>query len=173
MHETQKVFSESEAVVAMEFEKNIAYFYGAKNPDLIAEPYLKAIQELERLGLHGDDEQLEMSMLPSLKEAYAEVQKQTQLNFNIDKAAHYEFHLIISQAKRAPFELIYNIMKNLYQEIFQAHTIQIHKGAMLRTFLYKYKLSLLNNEKSLTCGDRAIMLSIAKASEQELKKLEK
>ena len=151
-----------------QFEKDIAYFYGAKNPEKISEHYIKAIQEFEKLGPGANNDLLKQTMFNRLKEAYAEVRAQTSLQFDTEKAAQYEFKLILAQAKAAPFENIYQIMLDLYHEVFQSDALAIHKGAMLRTFLYKYKIGLLKRSDKLSNDDQIFMRSIARESEREL-----
>ena len=58
-------------------------------------------------------------MIKPLKNAYEEIQAQTSLKFDSNKAAQYEFELILAQAKEDTFEAIYQIMNNLYKEVFQ------------------------------------------------------
>lgn len=173
MQKKQIVFTQSDSDKMVQFEKEIAYFYGAKNPELIAKHYLKAIEKLEQIGIQVDNNLLEKSMLHHLKEAYQEVRNQTHLKFDIDKAAKYEFQLILAQTKEEPFEKIYHIMVNLYKEIFHSDKLDIHKGAMLRTFLYKYKLSLLKKNNTLSDSDQDLMLAIAKASKKALNNSER
>ncbi len=110
-------------------------------------------------------------MLEPLKEAYKEIQAQTQLRFDIEKEVLYELQLILAQAKQAPFETINQLMVDLYREVFNSDEVGIYKGAMLRTFLYKYKLSLMKNGNAFSDEDMVLLLSIAKASEKELNNL--
>lgn len=171
MKNTHIVFTQPNSDNIMQFEKDIAYFYGANDPAKISQNYIKAIQEFERLGTNANKELLKHAMLEPLKNAYEEIQAQTPLKFDSNKAAQYEFELILAQAKEETFETIYQIMNNLYKEVFQSSAIAVHKGAMLRTFLYKYKISLLKKSNILTNEDQTIMRAIAKESEQELNKL--
>lgn len=107
-------------------------------------------------------------MIRHLRSAYGEVGKQTVLKFDINQAAHHEFRLIIAQSKEAPFEQIYQIMIDLYSEVFNTKDIAIHKAALLRTFFYKYKTSLLRKNGGLSEDDQTLILSMAKSSEKEL-----
>lgn len=171
MKNTQIVFTQPDSDKIMQFEKDIAYFYGANNPEKISQHYIQAIQEFEQLGINTKEELLKRAMIDPLKKAYEEVQAQTSLKFDSNVAAQYEFELILAQAKEASFETIYQITNYLYNEVFQSNATAIHKGAMLRTFLYKYKISLLKKSNTLTEEDQNIMRAIAKESEQELNKI--
>lgn len=152
----------------LDLEKEIAYFYGAQNPERIVYFYISAINEFEKLGVKADEKALKKVMIEPLKQAYMEVQSQTSLNFNPEKAAQYEFKLILAQAKEETFEAINKIIFNLYNEIFQSNSIAVRKAAMLRTFLCKYKMALLKSGSVWTEGDKTIMRAIAKESEKEL-----
>lgn len=154
----------------MQFEKEIAYFYGAENPESIAHYYLEAIQRLEKLGMDAEKNILAHTMLPLLKEAYAQVQKQTSLHFDLDTAAQIELELILAQAKEEPFEHIYHLMLKLYATVFRVPEKNFYKSAMLRTFLYKYKISVLKADSCLSEEDLTLMLSMAKISKEELNK---
>lgn len=151
----------------MQFEKEIAYFYGAKNPEIIAQYYIKAINSLEKLGIQANETTLKKEMIDPLIKAYEEVQIQTARKFDPNKAAEYEFQLILAQTKGDTFETIYQIMTNLYHEVFSSHTEAIQKAAMLRTFLYKYKISLKKNN-TLSIEDQNLLRAMAKESEQTL-----
>jgi len=155
----------------IEFEKEIAYFYGASNPEKMAEHYIKALIELENIGIETDQDLLEMAMIDPLIHAYQEVKIQTQLDFNVKMGAFHEFRLICAQANGDSFDKIYSIMMDLYQEVFNTSDIRIHKAAMLRTFLYKYKMSLMGKNGTLSPDDRNLISTMAKASEKELNSL--
>lgn len=163
--------AQSEIKDMMQFEKDIAYFYDASDPEKIANHYLEALKQLEILGTNVSDEVLESKMLPALVQAYAEVAKQTHLEFDTTEAAKLELSLILSQAKKAPFDKIQNIMQNLYKEIFKSDLYSIQKAAMLRTFLYRYKISVMQNENTFTENDKKLMLLLAKMSEEELQNI--
>ena len=98
----------------LQFEKEIAYFYGAYNSEVIANHYLDALKQLEALGMNERDRELARQMLPALVKAYTEVAKQTQLKFDINQAAELEASLILAQARKASFEKINSIMIDLY-----------------------------------------------------------
>ncbi|MBX9805501.1 MAG: hypothetical protein K2Y18_07095 [Alphaproteobacteria bacterium] len=165
------IFTQSDSEEMMKFEEDITYFYGAKDTRLIADNYLKALCELEKLGIQTEVGALEEAMIPHLRAAYREVENQTPLKFNIERAARHEFKLIMAQSLEASFEKIYQIMVDLYSEVFGSNDYGIHKAASLRTFLYKYKISLLRNEGGLTPNDCTLILSLARSSEQELSQL--
>lgn len=153
MTRAQVAFTQAGSSDLLEFEKEIAYFYGAPNPDAIAEQYIKAIVELEQGGL-------ESAIIPHLKAAYEEVKNQTGFRFEVGLAAQHECRLIRAQARQASFEEIYQIMKDLYGEVFQTTSVEIDKAAYLRTFLYIYKIRLLNMSGGLTSEDKELLLKI-------------
>jgi len=155
----------------LQFEKKIAYFFGASDPERIASHYLEALKQLEILGMNASDEELKKNMLPALVQAYHEISKQTHLEFDLNEAAKLELSLILSQARKAPFEKIKIIMQDLYKGIFKSDSFNIHKASMLRTFLYQYKISILQNENHLTENDKKLMLLLAKMSEEELQNI--
>lgn len=158
--------SQSEQILNLEAE--LAYCYGIANPSLAAEPYMKAIQILEQSKKPLNRTLLQKEMLPLLEQAYTEIRKQRAFSCDVKKAALYEFDLILAQAERASFESICNIMVKLYNEVFQTHSPAIEKAAMLRTFLYKYKIQLLSYSNKLSLSDIELLKTIAKASEKEL-----
>lgn len=165
------IFAQANSEEMIKFEEKIAYFFGAKDTRLIAEHYLNALVKLEKLGIQTEERAIEEAMIRHLRSAYGEVGKQTALKFDINQAAHHEFRLIIAQAKEAPFEEIYQIMIDLYSEVFNTKDIAIHKAALLRTFLYKYKTSLLRKNGGLSEDDQTLILYMAKSSEKELSHL--
>jgi hypothetical protein len=152
----------------LKLESEIAYFYGAKERELVAQHYMQAIKTVEKEGISSDEKVLQDKMLPDLEKAYGEVKKQTSLRFDPKKAAVHECDLILAQSKRASFEDIYNSMVDLYQEMFQSDGNGIQKAALLRTFLYQYKIRLLSFDEHLTDADIHLLMEIAKRSEEEL-----
>lgn len=156
------------SVEILAFEQEIAYFYGVPHPNSVAKHYETALKQLEILGENASDQKLEASVLPFLVLAYEEVSKQTSLIFNIESAAKIELSLILAQAQKASFEEISTIMQNLYKTVFNSDVYAIHKAAMLRTFLYQYKITVLQNEKQISEDDKNLMLLLAKASEEAL-----
>ena len=76
--------------------------------------------------------------------------------------------MILAQSKRASFEDIYNIMVALYKEMFQSDANGVQKAALLRTFLYQYKIRLLSFDEHLSDADIQLLIDIAKRSEEEL-----
>ncbi len=161
LKQAQVAFTQADSPEMLEFEKEMAYFYGAQNPKAIEEQYIKAIVELEQRGSDA-------AMIPHLKAAYEEVKKQTTLRFDAGVAAHHECKLIMAQSRQAPFEEIYQIMKDLYGEVFQLTSVEIDKAAYLRTFLYIYKIRLLNMSGGLTEDDKELLLRMARSSEKML-----
>lgn len=148
----------------MKLEEDLAYFYGARKRDLIAKHYVEALKWLESGNV------LEVEMLGHLRNAYKEVQNQTDLIFDLDRAAKYEYLLILAQSKQDSFEVIYGIMVDLYSEVFGLNksSPSISKAAMMRTFLYKYKTNVLRAEGVLNDADVSLMLALARFSEAEL-----
>lgn len=164
------IFTDANSQKILKLEEDLAYFYGAKETRLIAKHYMDALKQLEI----GGDDALEEKVFGHLKKAYAEVQNQTHLVFDLDKAAKYEYLLIRAQSKQDSFEVIYGIMVDLYSEVFRLDksNSSISKAAMMRTFLYKYKTKILKTVGALTDGDISLMLTLARASEQELESCE-
>jgi hypothetical protein len=155
----------------LKFESNIAYFYGVEDRKLVAQHYIQAIKILETEGATSDKKVLRDKMLPDLEKAYEEVKKQTSLRFDPQKAAAHEFDLILAQSQRALFEDIYEIVVKLYKEMFQSENNGVQKAALLRTFLYQYKISLLSLHDHLSDADIQLLMNIAKRSEEELNRL--
>ena len=152
----------------LKLESEIAYFYGAEERELVAQHYMQAIKTLEKEGISSDEKALREKMLPDLEKAYGEVKKQTSLRFDPQKAAVHEYDLILAQSKRASFEDIYAFMLDLYREMFQSEGNGIQKAALLRTFLYQYKIRLLSLDDYLSDADIQLLIHIAKRSEEEL-----
>jgi hypothetical protein len=150
------------------FETEIAYFFGTPNPDAVAHHYLKAIALMNN---KSGSERSKEAILAHLTDAYREVAKQTSLSFDSRKAAEHEYDLIVAQAEQKSFEDICSIMVNLYKTVFGQSMPQIEKAAMLRTFLYQYKTRLLSSGVPLSINDKALMVSMARASEYELNQL--
>lgn len=166
---SEAIFFTQPAIDILEFEQAIAFFYGAKNPDKMAHHYLAAIKQLEKLGIDANDNLLVEQVLPFLVKAYQEVLMQTDLIFDVDKAARYEMAVILSQARKAFFEDIYTAMLNLYQEVYNSDAFSLQKAAMLRTFLYQYKIAVLQPDKTLSENDKKIMIAMANLSAEQLK----
>ena len=155
----------------LKLESDIAYFYGVEERKLVAQHYMQAIKILDTEGASSDKKVLRDKMLPDLEKAYVEVKKQTSLRFDPQKAAAHEFDLVLAQSQRASFEDIYEIMVNLYKEMFQSENSGVQKAALLRTFLYQYKIRLLSLDDHLSDADIQLLMDIAKRSEEELNRL--
>ena len=156
----------------IKFEANIAFFYFAKNTALIKKHYIQAITEFEvaqNKKLNIDE--VQKLTLPHLEHAYLHVQQETNLTFDLKQVAKIEFDLIHAQSNQDSFEQIQKIMINLYRTIFKKDNIHIYKAATLRTFLYQYKINLINKNNSISQGDMELLKNIAKHSEQELASL--
>ena len=167
--ENEILFSKVDSEKMMQFEIDIAYFFGIKDPSIVSSHYIRAINELERLGPDANVDELTLAMIGHLEEAYQEIKFSTNLDFNVSQAARHELRLLVAQANNDSFDTINTIMIELYQEIFNTTDINTQKGAMLRTFLYKYKVKFLK-EDNLSSEDLTLLSVIAKASENELNK---
>ncbi len=166
--QNEVLFTDLNSQKILQLEVDLAYFFGAKNPDPIARHYMQAIKQLEYIGLQGGRDKLHTAMVKPLRSAYQEIQNQTKLEFNVNKVCEYEFELILAQSQKAPFEEIYRIMTHLYGEVFNSSRPNISEAALLRTFLYKYKISILNAPGPLSEADIKLMIDIAKLSEKKL-----
>ena len=166
------VFSKPESENIESLEKQLAYIYGVQEPEKIFTHYIRAIQYLDS----NEYEALENSarddhMLLHLRAAYEEVKQQSDLSFQTDKVAELELSLILAQAQRKSSETIQQIMIALYQTVFDSQSDTILKAAMLRTFLYQYKIALLNCHTQLTQEDQQFLLNISHESKRLLDSL--
>jgi hypothetical protein len=164
----QRAFTQADSQDKLSFEKELVYLYGASDTTPIANHYIKAIVDLEKLGIDAGDGVLSQAMIPSLKAAYEEVRHQTGLTFDPDKAAYHEYKLIHAQANQDPFEVIHQIMMDLYGEVFHSTHEDLDKAASLRTFLYIYKIRLMEMNGGFTEDDKNVLLTLAKSSEKLL-----
>lgn len=156
----------------IQFEKEIAFFYFAKNTRNIEKHYIQAITKFENAKTQQSNiTELQKATIPDLVQAYLEVQSETSLNFDLNKVAKLEFNLIYSQYMQENFEHIKEIMIKLYETIFGINNLYITKAAMLRTFLYQYKTKVASENKGLYENDIILLKSIAKTSEKELANL--
>ncbi len=163
-------FTDARSEKMLQLEADIAYFYNALNRSPIAELYMEAIKTFDR-ALSQGRENLESKTVPILEAAYTQVQEQTVLVFDIKVVALIEFKLIKAQAEKQSFEVIYALMVELYEAVFQMSAAAIHKAALLRTFLYQYKIRVLQWEGLLSDADMHVLRVVAKASEVELARL--
>ena len=150
------------------FENEIAYFFGARERQKIAKHYQKALQVFETLNKSSNSIETNNAMKPYLIKAYREVSHQTGLSFDVQKAATYEIKLINAQAYKTSGKNIANIMTDLYKIIFDTDRYEIRKATMLRTFLYQYKIDVLQSGHKLSKYDKAMMISLARESEDLL-----
>ena len=156
----------------IQFEKEIAFFYFAKNTRNIARHYIQAITKFEKAkNEQVDINELQRVTTPDLSQAYLAVQQETLLTFDLNKAAILEFNLIYSQSIQDDFDYIKQIMIDLYKTIFRTDNSHITKAAMLRTSLYQYKTIVISEKQGLSKNDIIILKNIAKSSEQELANL--
>jgi hypothetical protein len=145
------------------FEKKIAYFYGVDNEEPVIEAYMNALEKLKK-GESGSIELLEKEMIPHLEKAYQSIKQQRNWNFDPQLAAKIEFQIILGNLKGSSFEVVQDLMIQLYSTVFQSDSPLIQKAARLRTFLYQYKASLLRIEHRLSEGDQRVMFEIAEIS---------
>lgn len=149
------------------FEKKIAYFFGVKNEQPVIEAYLNALQKLNNIGV-GSVELLEHEMIPYLEKAYLSIAQQRNWEFDIHTAAKLEFQIILGNVNGSSFEDVQDLMMQLYTVVFRSDSPFIKKAAMLRTFLYQYKASLLENQQTLSELDQIIMFEMAQTSMEYL-----
>lgn len=163
-----RVFSKLDEVEMSELERELVYLYGATNPEEVAPLYVNSLKELEALGISASQDKLKAAMVPHLQKAYEVVRNQTGLEFDTLKAAEIECSLILAQTNQESFEKIRDIMISLYETVFRSQSEDIVKAAMLRTFLYQYKVKLVNSNVPLTQRDRKVLISMARESEELL-----
>ena len=161
-------FSDPLSPQMLEFEKEIAYFFGVQETQLVAQHYIQAVQLYEKLCTKCTDQEIQQQLLPHLIGAYTEIAKQLKRQFDIEKAANLEFDLFMVFNRCTSFEASCEILVNIYQTVFHTISPQIYKAAMLRTFLYQYKNEVFKQTGHLSDADREIMLSLAEASKSEL-----
>jgi len=149
------------------FEKKIAYFFCVDNEEPVVEAYMSALQKLKIIE-RNSVELLEKEMIPYLEKAYQSIEQQRNWKFDTHEAAKIEFQIILGNLNGAPFEVIQDLMIQLYTIVFQSDSPLIQKAACLRTFLYQYKARLLMSEGKLSERDQRIMLEIAKTSKEFL-----
>lgn len=153
--------SSSMVTTQEDFESLIAYFYGVKDEKLLVEPYLKALNKLEALDTN-DSEQLKREMLPYLEEAYRSIAQQRNWDFDIEAAAFLEFQIILGNADGTSFDIVEELMVQLYSTVFRSDSPLIKKAAMLRTFLYQYKAK----QNVLTQAEKKMLLEMAQISKE-------
>lgn len=156
----------------LNFEKSIAYFFGVKNTDKVAIHYIHAVKEIEKLGKETNDNILRMHLMPHLRLAYQEIKDQKQLQFNVEKAAELEFELFVGGKRNSSFEDDYQILVRIYETVFQTKSDRILRAAMLRAFLFQYKITIFEATEQLTPSDQDTLLMLAKISEDEMSLLE-
>jgi hypothetical protein len=86
----------------IQFEKEIAFFYFAKNTQNITKYYIQAITKFEKAKNQQDRidiDELQRVTIPDLAEAYLAVQQETHLTFDLNKAAILEFNLMSARHK--------------------------------------------------------------------------
>ncbi|MDP1835741.1 MAG: hypothetical protein Q8K75_07415 [Chlamydiales bacterium] len=149
------------------FEQELTYFFGVSDEEPVVRSYMAALQQIELIGLDSID-LLEQKMLPHLEKAYQSVAEQRKWNFDIQVAAKIEFQIIVGNCKGSSFEGVCNLMIQLYNLVFQCNSPLIQKAAMLRTFLYQYKVHLLKDDSEFSQQDQRIMLELTQTSKKFL-----
>lgn len=157
----------TQAESTLKLEEDIAYFYGAHNPKLVADHYINALLLIDKTRVPLSDEDKSRARM-HLEAAYAEVQTQTCLQFDVLKAASLEFDLMLVNIENAPFEVEYQLLLNIYRVVFHTRTHEIERAALLRTFLYRYKNHLLSTGETLHKDDIALLRVMARRSEIQL-----
>lgn len=155
---------------AKTYEEEFAYFFGVKNEQPVAEAYFAALQKLNTIELDSTAV-LEKEVLPYLEKAYKSVAAQRNWTFDTHLAAKLELQIILGNLRGSDFEDVQNLMVQLYELVFQLDSPLIAKAAMLRTFLYQYKTSILKTGQQLSLDDLKILLEISKASKEILNKI--
>lgn len=174
MHNSDDVqFSLVEEPKMEDFEKKLAYYFGAKNPEPIIEAYVKALKKLEEIGSHSPMHILEQELIPPLEEAYKIISEQKGLHFEAHRAAELELKIILGNANGASFETVQNFMSQLYTHVFQSTSRNIRKAAMLRTFLYQYKVDVQKREKTISDAEMKMLISLSETSKEFLNTISK
>ena len=120
MTSSYNYFTKIDSEEFIKFEENIAFFYFAKNTELIKKHYIQAITEFEssqNKKLNIDE--IQKLVLPHLENAYLHIQQETNLNFDLKLVAKIEFDLIYAQSNQDSFEQIQKIMTNLNNASFE------------------------------------------------------
>ncbi len=173
MHNSHDVqFSLVEEPKMEDFEKKLAYYFDVNDPEPIIEAYVRALKKLERIGSQTSINVLEQELIPSLEEAYIEIAEQKGLRFDPHQAAKLELQIILGNANGASFETVQNNMSQLYAHVFQSTSPNIRKAAMLRTFLYQYKVDVLKREKGITDAEMNMLIALSDTSKELLNSIE-
>lgn len=151
-----------------DFEKKIAYYFGTKNPEPIIASYVNALKKLEAIGSRSSLQILEKELIPYLEEAYKEISEQRAWDFDVRQAAKLELQIILGNANGLNFETIQDLMSQLYALVFQSSSPNVRKAAMLRTFLYQYKVDVLKREKNISETEMNLLISLSETSKELL-----
>lgn len=149
------------------FEKELAYYFDVKDPEPVIANYLFALSILESHGIRHPS--IKSLMLPFLESAYTSIAQQRNWHFDIQKAAALEYEIIIGNAEGKD---ISSKQIELYQTIYETNNFAIEKAVMIRSFIYKYKIKVLQEERTLSQEEIDLLLQLAKLSECYLKSLE-
>jgi len=171
--ESQVVFSKLTDFDLSTLEQELAYFFCVPDIKKVSEHYIKALDILEESSSLGLEKSVKDAMISHLNKAYDSVASQTKLEFDTRRAAELEAELIIAQSKKENFEILQDILVRIYTIVFGCKREEVVKACMLRTFLYKYKVYLLNCGKPLNVDDRNFLTLVAKESEKILNKVKK
>lgn len=164
----EKSLTDPLSLEMLQFEKDIAYFFGVKDQELVAKHYVRAVELYELLKAELSEQKMQEQLLPHFILAYQEVAKQTGRDFDIKKAAHLEWELAMVFDRGLSFEASCQILVEIYQTVYQESSPQIDKAAMIRTFLYQYKNDIFKKTGHLSIKDRKTILHLASLSTSEL-----
>jgi len=151
-----------------DFERKIAYYFGTENPEPIIASYVNALKRLEAIGSRSSMQILEKELIPYLEEAYKEISEQRTWDFDVPQAAKLELQIILGNANGLNFETIQDLMSRLYALVFQSSSPNVRKAAMLRTFLYRYKVDVLKRERYLSETEMNLLISLSETSKELL-----
>lgn len=144
------------------FETEISYFFGIKDPYLIA-----SIADL----YFNIFSQTHEEMLATLNQVYQKIQTLVPWKFNAEKAAKLEQDIIYAFRDMASLESLICLYKQIYAVIFNQQEENFDKIAQLRAFLFFYKENI-ERTSPLTIQDKDFIISIARLSESYLQEFE-
>ena len=149
--------------IDINFEREIAYFYGASDIDPIWKAFNDAISKLNK---EESEDKIYKNMIPLLKRAYQSIHDQTKLCFDVHSAADYEFRMIYGNFSDWSVEGVQDVQNCLYHCVFNSDSPKIEQATELRVFLYQYKERNTLDEK-----DRKLLIAISNRSKELLNSL--
>lgn len=149
------------------FEKELAFYYDVEDPEPLRSNYIAAIRLLEQYGI--DYPELKTYMIIHLEFAYLSLANQRGWDFDVKKAAALEYDIIIGSTLGLD---ISEKQIELYQMIYHSNDFAIEKAVMLRSFIYHYKVKVLQEERTLSQEEMELLLNLARLSENYLRSLE-